>query len=48
MTIKTKRSLGQNFLTDKQILNNSNCAEIKDKDILEVGLAQDILLMRFY
>ena len=38
MIIKAKKSLGQNFLFDRQILEIiSNCAEIKDKDILEVG-----------
>ena len=52
MTIKAKKSLGQNFLFDKQILEIiSNCAEIKDKDILEVGpgtgyLTNEILLKK--
>jgi 16S rRNA (adenine1518-N6/adenine1519-N6)-dimethyltransferase len=36
--VKAKKSLGQNFLFDKNILNLIiNCAEIKDKNILEVG-----------
>ena len=36
--MKAKKSLGQNFLFDKNILNLIiNCAEIKDKNILEVG-----------
>ena len=52
MIIKAKKSLGQNFLFDKQILEIiSNCAEIKDKDILEVGpgtgyLTNEILLKK--
>ena len=38
MIVKAKKSLGQNFLFDKNILNLIiNCAEIKDKNILEVG-----------
>ena len=36
--IKAKKSLGQNFLVDKNILEKiSNITEIKDKSILEVG-----------
>ena len=36
--MKAKKSLGQNFLFDKNILNLIiNCAEIKDKNILEIG-----------
>ena len=36
--IKAKKSLGQNFLTDKNILNKIvNIVNIKDKSILEVG-----------
>ena len=36
--IKAKKSLGQNFLIDKNILEKiSNTTEIKDKNILEVG-----------
>jgi len=36
--VKAKKSLGQNFLFDKNILNLIiNCAEIKDKNILEIG-----------
>jgi len=36
--IKAKKSLGQNFLFDKNILNIIiNCADIKDKNILEIG-----------
>jgi len=52
MIIKAKKSLGQNFLFDKQVLEIiSNCAEIKDKDILEVGpgtgyLTNEILLKK--
>ena len=38
MQIKAKKSLGQNFLIDKNIINLiSNLEEIKDKSILEVG-----------
>ena len=38
MIIKAKKSLGQNFLFDKNILKIIiNCAEIKDKNILEIG-----------
>ena len=36
--IKAKKSLGQNFLIDKNILNKiSNILEIKNRVILEVG-----------
>jgi len=36
--IKAKKSLGQNFLFDKNILKIIiNCADIKDKNILEIG-----------
>ena len=36
--IKAKKSLGQNFLTDKNILNKIvNIVDIKDKIVLEVG-----------
>ena len=39
MKIKAKKSLGQNFLFDKNILKIIiNCADIKDKNILEIGL----------
>ncbi len=50
MIVKAKKSLGQNFLFDKQVLKKiSDCAEIKDKYILEVGpgtgfLTNEILL----
>ena len=38
MIVKAKKSLGQNFLFDKNILNIiTNCDEIKDKNILEIG-----------
>ena len=38
MIIKAKKSLGQNFLFDKNILKIiTDCAEIKDKNILEIG-----------
>ena len=38
MIIKAKKSLGQNFLFDKNILKIIiNCADIKDKNILEIG-----------
>ncbi len=38
MKLKPKKSLGQNFLFDKNILKLiSECALIQDKDILEVG-----------
>ena len=36
--IKAKKSLGQNFLIDKNILEKIvNCVEVKDKIILEIG-----------
>ena len=36
--IKAKKSLGQNFLTDRVILNEIvNCAAIEGKNILEIG-----------
>ena len=36
--IKAKKSLGQNFLIDKKILEKIvNATEIKDKIILEIG-----------
>ena len=36
--IKAKKSLGQNFLIDKNIINKIiNVVDIKDKSILEVG-----------
>ena len=38
MQVRAKKSLGQNFLFDKNILKIViECAEIKDKEILEVG-----------
>ena len=38
MKIKAKKSLGQNFLHDKKILKLiSDCAEIRGKEILEIG-----------
>ena len=38
MIIKAKKSLGQNFLHDKKILKLiSECADIRDKEILEIG-----------
>ncbi len=38
MKIKAKKSLGQNFLFDKNIINIiTECAEIKDKNVLEIG-----------
>ena len=38
MIIKAKKSLGQNFLIDKNIINIIlDCATIKDKKILEIG-----------
>ena len=38
MKIRAKKSLGQNFLIDKQIIEKIvECAEIKNKYILEVG-----------
>ena len=52
MILKAKKSLGQNFLFDKKILEIiSNCTEIKDRDILEVGpgtgnLTSEILLKK--
>ena len=36
--IRAKKSLGQNFLIDDNILNQIvNCVEIKNKTILEIG-----------
>ena len=36
--IKTKKSLGQNFLIDHHIINQiSNIVKIENKNILEVG-----------
>ena len=36
--IKAKKSLGQNFLIDKNIIDKIvNLVDIKDKDILEIG-----------
>ena len=36
--IRPKKSLGQNFLIDKNIINQiSNLVDIKEKTILEVG-----------
>ena len=36
--IRAKKSLGQNFLIDKNILENiANTANIKDKIVLEIG-----------
>ena len=36
--IKAKKSLGQNFLVDKNIIDKiTNLIEIKNKSILEVG-----------
>ena len=36
--IRAKKSLGQNFLTDRKILEKIvNITQIKDKTILEVG-----------
>ena len=38
MKIRAKKSLGQNFLIDNNILKIIvDCAEIEDKEILEVG-----------
>ena len=38
MKIKAKKSLGQNFLHDKKILKLiSDCAEVRGKEILEIG-----------
>ena len=38
MKIRAKKSLGQNFLLDKNIINQIlNCAKIKDRNILEIG-----------
>ena len=52
MRIKAKKSLGQNFLHDKKILELiSQTADIVDKDILEIGpgtgnLTSEILLKK--
>ena len=36
--IRAKKSLGQNFLVDKLIINKiADTLEIKDKSILEIG-----------
>ena len=38
MKIKPKKSLGQNFLIDKEIIKKIlNCADIENKNVLEVG-----------
>ena len=38
MKIKAKKSLGQNFLINKEIIEKIvNCSIVKDKEILEVG-----------
>ena len=38
MIVKAKKSLGQNFLIDQNIINIIvESAEIKDKEILEIG-----------
>ena len=48
MKIRAKKSLGQNFLIDNNILKIIvDCAEIEDKEILKLALAQEILLMKF-
>ena len=42
--IKAKKSLGQNFLIDQNIINKiTNLIEIKNKCILEVGPELEIL-----
>ena len=36
--IKAKKSLGQNFLIDENVIKNiSNIVDIKNKDVLEIG-----------
>ena len=38
MKIKPKKSLGQNFLIDKEVIKKIlSCADIKNRNILEVG-----------
>ena len=38
MTIRAKKSLGQNFLIDRNVLEQIvNTVEIKNKNILEIG-----------
>ena len=38
MIIKAKKSLGQNFLIDEEVIKKIiNCSSIKDKEVLEVG-----------
>ena len=38
MHIKAKKSLGQNFLIDRNVLEQIvNTVDIKDKEILEIG-----------
>ena len=38
MKIKAKKSLGQNFLIDQEIIDKIlNCSEIKQREILEIG-----------
>jgi len=38
VTVKAKKSLGQNFLIDRNILEQiTDCASINNKEILEVG-----------
>ena len=39
-----KKSLGQNFLTDKNIINKTiNLVSIKNKDIIEIGPGKEAL-----
>ena len=38
MIIRAKKSLGQNFLIDEEVIKKIiDCSSIKDKEILEVG-----------
>ena len=43
-----KKSLGQNFLVDKNIITKIlKLSEIKNNNIVEIGLEKELLLMKF-
>ena len=46
--IKAKKSLGQNFLIDQNIINKIvNIIDVKDKNILEIGPGTGNLTLKF-
>ena len=46
--ILTKKSLGQNFLTDKNIIKKIiNLSDIKNKNVIEIGPGLGALQMKF-